>query len=99
MVQNLRKASQAYGIKYKDPVLYATETNDIEEWKHYILNDIQQNNNQKPQLVLSVIDRKDKKLYSHLKNFFYAEAGINHQNFLVETLQKNIMSVCSKLSL
>ena len=52
-----------------------------------------------PKFVVSIVGPQNKDLYNQLKDFMYNEVGLEHQNLKPKSLEKNGMSVVSKIIL
>ncbi|KAL4470488.1 hypothetical protein ABPG74_012099 [Tetrahymena malaccensis] len=96
-VDNLfKKACQTYGITVMDPFYLSQKDWNVKNWIENIDEDIEQNGI--PEFVLT-FGQVQAGFYSELKKFFTNELGIASQHVVPRSLQKNGMSVTSKIAL
>nr|AAQ74967.1 Twi2p [Tetrahymena thermophila] len=95
-IDTLKKASQTYGITVNDPFFFAQRDWNANSWIKSLDEDFSKND--LPQFVLS-FGQAQSGLYSGLKKFLTSEAGIESQHVNPRSLQKNGMSVASKIAL
>ncbi|EAR94948.1 piwi-like Twi9p protein (macronuclear) [Tetrahymena thermophila SB210] len=95
-VDTLKKASQTYGIIVNDPYFFAERDSNANNWIKSLDEDFSKND--LPQFVLS-FGQVNSGFYSSLKKFLTSEAGIESQHVTPKSLQKNGMSVASKIAL
>jgi hypothetical protein len=69
-VDGLISNSKVFGIQFKDPIFLTTKSNRPDEFIKVLESELKQT--PKPQIIVSIIDRKDKnRLYEPLKEFLY----------------------------
>ncbi|KAL4483007.1 hypothetical protein ABPG74_019033 [Tetrahymena malaccensis] len=97
-IDTLKKAGQTYGITINDPFFFAVKDWKVENWINLLDEDFTKND--MPQFVLTFGQVQDS-FYTTLKKFFTSQegAGIESQHVVPKSLEKNIMSVASKIAL
>ncbi|KAL4489847.1 hypothetical protein ABPG72_022487 [Tetrahymena utriculariae] len=97
-VQTLRKASQAYGIDVSEPFFFSQRDWNAKNWIKELDEDFSKND--LPQFVMS-FGQVQTGFYSEIKKFLTSSngVGIESQHVVPKSLQKNAMSVASKIAL
>ncbi|KAL4470825.1 hypothetical protein ABPG73_000085 [Tetrahymena malaccensis] len=97
-VETLRKASQTYGITVNDPFFFSQRDWNAKNWIKTLDDDFSKND--LPQFVLT-FGQVQGGFYSEMKKFLTSQegAGIESQHVVPRSLQKNGMSVASKIAL
>ncbi|EGR31382.1 PIWI domain protein [Ichthyophthirius multifiliis] len=91
----MKKVSGSYGIQIQEPIWFEMNSNDVNVWIKQLDDDFRKNGI--PQFVISISQQSH--TYNKLKDFLYNEVGLEHQNLKGSSLQKNQMSVVSKIVL
>ncbi|KAL4494440.1 hypothetical protein ABPG72_019850 [Tetrahymena utriculariae] len=97
-IETLKKASQTYGIKVNDPFFFSQRDWIAKNWIQKLDEDFSKND--LPQFVLT-FGQVQGGFYSDMKKFLTSQdgAGIESQHVVPRSLQKNGMSVASKIAL
>lgn len=96
MLENLKKASASYGIKVSDPEWVEMNSVKADDWKAEVDDNIK---SKKYDVVVFLLDRYLENLYKEIKKHSLTNAGYRSQVIKPESLQKNAMSVASKILL
>ena len=96
LLDGLSKSSKAYGIKVADPEWLEMDSTRVEDWKADVESFLK---DKKYDIVVFVLDRYLDRLYKGLKYHSLCYSGYRSQVVKVESLERNAMSVCSKILL
>ena len=79
--EQMKKAGEAFGIKFDLPFLHKIENNKIN--KSELLNELKKiDYNHGKKIIIVVLDKKTKNLYPTFKDFFYSQTGLTSQFML-----------------
>jgi aubergine-like protein len=96
MLESLQKASKSYEIKVSDPEWLEMNSMKADDWKDNVDDYIKQ---KKYDIVVFILDNYLDKLYKEIKKHSLSFAGYNSQVIKPESLNRNAMSVASKILL
>ncbi|KAL4438115.1 hypothetical protein ABPG74_016894 [Tetrahymena malaccensis] len=99
-LDTLKKASQAYNIAVKNPSQYENQDWKAENWERKFDDSIMDGKKVVPQFVVT-FGKFESGFYSYMKDYFTSEngPGIVSQHITPKSIQKNPMSVVSKIIL
>lgn len=95
-LRTLIEAGKTFGIQVEKPAFYYAD-GSLNSFLDKIENDVKKNG--KPKVVVTFLRQNESKFYTDLKQLLYLKLGVPHQNVLRKSLNKNAMSVCSKIIL
>jgi aubergine len=93
---SLQKASASYGIKVGEPEWVEMNSLKADDWKTEVEDYIKKT---KYDMVVFILDKYLDNLYKEIKKHSLTNAGYRSQVIKTESLQKNAMSVASKIIL
>ncbi len=88
-IEQMIKASEAFGVKFDYPQLHKININSMSINKSQIINELQKiDYNHGKKMILVVLDKKTKNLYPFIKDYIYTQTGLASQFMLHDENQR-----------